>query len=67
VGGGPECSARFVTGESLASLLRLIVHFADLALLAKTPTHHGVHRTDTNCVRFLDGIIDPLKARPIAS
>ena len=36
-----------MTGESLASLLRLIAHFADLALPAKTTTHHGVHRTDT--------------------
>ena len=36
-----------MTRESLASLLPLILHFADLALSAKTPTHHGVRRTDT--------------------
>src|SRR5262249_50918194 len=47
VGGGPEGSARIVMRESLAPLLRLIVHFADLALPAKTPTHNGVHRTDS--------------------
>ena len=52
MGGGPEGSARILTGESLASLLRLIVHFADLALPAKTPTHHGAHRTDTKSEPF---------------
>jgi hypothetical protein len=49
-GGGPEVSARIVTRESLASLLPLILHFADLAFPAKTPTLHGVRRvrrTDT--------------------
>jgi len=31
----------------MASLLPLILNFVDLALPAKTPTHHGVRRTDS--------------------